>query len=70
MTSNTSVIQILIKRRKKTVVVLVDELPNLFYPRRVTKDSLRLNTSQYSRCFISTTKLWNKLPSMIVKAAE
>ena len=32
---------------------------------------MRFHISQYSRCFIpSTTKLWNELPSMIVKATE
>ena len=60
---------------------LHSELPNLFRPRRVTRGSLSINslsfspmrfhTSQYSRCFIpATTKLWNKLPSMIVEATE
>ena len=60
---------------------LHSELPNLFRPRRVTRGSssinslsfspMRFHTSQYSRCFIpATTKLWNELPSMIVKAEE
>ena len=60
---------------------LHSELPDLFHPRRVTRSSLSINnlsfspmrfhTSQYSRCFIpATTKLWNELPSMIVKATE
>ena len=60
---------------------LHSELSNLFCPRRVTRGSLnisslsfslmRFHTSQYSRCFIpSTTKLWNKLPSMILEATE
>ena len=32
---------------------------------------MRFHTSQYSRCFISTTtKLWNELPSMTVEARE
>ena len=54
------------------------ELPNLFHTRRVTRDSLSVNslffspmrfhTSQYSRCFIpATTKFWNELPSMSCK---
>ena len=57
------------------------EIPNLFYPRRVTRSSLnvnslslspvRYNTSQYFRCVIpATTKLWNNLLSMTVEAAE
>ena len=57
------------------------ELTNLFRPRRVTRGSLSINSlsfspmrfhiSQYSRCFIpAATKLWNKLPSMIVEATE
>ena len=59
---------------------LHSELPNLLYPRRVTRGSLSINTlcflprfhtSQYSRCFIpATTKLCNELPSMIVEATE
>ena len=60
---------------------LHSELFNLFHPRRVTRGSLSINnlsfspvrfhTSQYSRCFISaTTKLWNELPNITVKATE
>ena len=59
---------------------LHSELPNLFYPRRVTRGSLNtnslslspmtFNTSQYFRCFIpATTKLRNDLPSMTAEAA-
>ena len=57
------------------------EIPYLFYPRRVPRGSLNVNsiffsplgfnTSQCSRCFIpATTKLWNDLLSMTVEAGE
>ena len=63
------------------LILLHPELPNHFYPRRIMRDLLsvnslsfllmRFNIFQYSRCFIlATGKLWSDLPSMIVEVVE
>merc|ERR1711911_334421 len=57
------------------------ELPSLYAPPQFTRvalnansrafTSMRFNTIQYSRSFVSsTTKLWNDLPSAVVESLE
>ena len=61
---------------------LHSELPNLFYPRSITRGATSVNslsflpkkfntTQYYSKCIIpAKTKLWSDLPSMAVETAE
>ena len=59
---------------------LPPEIPNLFYPKGVTRGSWRVNSLSFSpmrfnilfsRCFIpAANKLWNDLPSMTMGAVE